>query len=382
MSDTFRQAYAALTDFIAHHPEIEIGETVTSIPGEVRPQFYNLFNAAREAFVEEKFPAFMSEAAMLWEQYRKAEESAANLFSLEEPAMASAIHSFLRNSQESLTRELFDPLFDLLKGRESVESFEEKAGSQIARLFPAVFRGSYEKWVILSFVSLLDVDKVLRVESRGLSPGERAKPAAQAPLDDVPIPAESASLLFSQPRSAIFAVPDLIVHSSRLNRFIGIRSEFSEGLYNAWNPSTKRDWYPIDTDMLILLESGLTLIYAAEDADDLALVADAQNICRPDLILWCIDTRSLDKKEALEYMVKANSLFHPTNGSYIIANYPWPEAAEPSEPSQSPVTEQQEPAADQTQAADIKIINAGYDQSSLAPIAEAFAVSDGANTDA
>jgi hypothetical protein len=380
MSNSFRQAYAALTDFIANHSEIEIGESVTSIPGEVRTDFYHLFNATREAFLEEKFPEYLSEAALLSEQYRKAEESAAKLFSLEEPSMSSGIHRFLRDPKESLTRELFDLLFDLLKGRESIDSFEQKASSYVARIFPIVFRGGYEKWVLLSFVALLEVDQTVRVEARGLGVGERAKPAHQAPLEDVPYPIESTSFFFSQPRNVIFAVPDLIVHSSRLNRFVGIRSEFYEGLYNAWNPSPRREWLPITTDALLLLESGLTLIYTAEQADDIALVGDAANICRPDLILWCIDAGSLAQKEVLEKMAQVNELFQPANGIYVIANHPWPEASEPTAIDQPmPDTAQDQTdqtQLDQAQAAGIHILVAGYDQATLMSVAEAFTGAD------
>jgi hypothetical protein len=382
MANNFREAYAALTDFIAHHSEIEIAESVTSIPGEVRPEFYDLFNAARNAFLEEKFPAYVSDALLLSEQYRTAEESAAKLLAFEEPMMASDVFRFLRDPKETLTRELFNTLFDLLKGRESIDSFEAKAGFQIERLFPFVFRGGYEKWVVLSFVLLLEADKTLRVDARSLAPGERAKLYRQAPMEDVPLPAESASFLFSRAPNVIFAVPDIIVHSSRLNRFISIRSEFSDGIYSAWNPSQKREWHLIDPDMLRLLESGLTLVYAAEEAEDIALVADAANLCRPDLILWCVDTGSLSREEAMERMTQANNLFRPTNGIYIIANHPWPEPPAPPESAEPSETLQQEPDTDQAQVAAIRILNVGYDQSTLLPVAEAFAVPEDATSTA
>jgi hypothetical protein len=56
MLDSFGQAYEHLTDFIRSNPEIEILESVTSIPDSVRAEFYRRFNAVRDAFVEKKFP--------------------------------------------------------------------------------------------------------------------------------------------------------------------------------------------------------------------------------------------------------------------------------------------------------------------------------------
>jgi hypothetical protein len=364
MSNGFHQAYEALTSFIAGHPEIEIGESVTSIPEEVRTEFYNLFNAARESFVEEKFPEYLNETSLLLAQYRAEEDKARRLFSLEETSMVTGTQRFLCDPRGTLTRELFDPLFDLLKGRESIESFEKRAAGKIEDIFPTVYRGAYELWMMLSLVELLEADKTLGVETRRLGPGERAKPSPQAPMEEVPLPSESASFFFSQPRDVIFAVPNLIAHSPKLNRFIGIRTEFSEGLYNAWYPSSNREWVPLSMDLLILLGYGLTLIYVAEQAEDIALVADASRFCRPDLILWCIDTLNLTRKEALEKMAQVDGFIQPTKGSYIIANNPWPEPADPTEP------EPQTQVVDSTDAVHLLIV--GYDQSKLMPIVEAL----------
>jgi hypothetical protein len=366
MSNSFRQAYEALTGFIAAHSEIEIGESVTSIPGEVRAEFYNLFNAARDAFVEEKFPAYLNESLLVLEQFRKADERNRRLFSLVETDMPTETQRFLRDPKETLTRELFDPLFDLLKGRESIGSFEKRAAGIIEDLFPQVYRGAYEKWAMLSLVELLEADKAFGVAVRGVAPGERPKLALQAPMEDAPVSTESASFFLSQPRNVIFAVPDLIVHSPKLDRFVGIRTEFSEGLYNAWYPSSNREWLLIDMDLQILLAYGLTLVYVAEQVDDIALVADASRFCRPDLILWCIDTKILAQKEALEKMTYIHSFLQPVKGSYIIANNHWPDPAEPIENEQE--------VQPFEQAAGVHILTVGYDQSQLMPVVEALTV--------
>lgn len=364
MSDNFRQAYAELTDFIANHPEVEIGDSVVSIPESARTAFYDLFNAARGAFVEEKFSTHLARAATLLENHRKAEEKTRSLLSLEDGPMVSGLQRFLRDPKGSLTRELFDPLFDLLKGKESVESFWEKSSERIEALFPGVFRGGYEKWAVLSLVGLLDADAAFRVNVRNLNPGERAKSAAFAPVDEVPSPQESNSFFFSQPQNAIFAVPDFIVHSSRLNRFVGIRSEFREGVYHALNDSIERVWHPVDTDLLILLESGLTLVYAAEKAESIALVADVAKFCRPDLVLWCVDAQSLAQKDALEKMTRVHDRLKPPKGSYIITNDPWPDSPEPAEAN---------PQAQTMGQAGIRLLTVGYDESKLMPVAEALA---------
>jgi len=365
MSGSFRQSYAELTNFISCHSEIEIGESVVSLPENVRPEFYNLFNAARDAFVQEHFPAYLDDALRLQEQFGRAEAKTKKLFSLEETAVVAGVQRFLQDPKGILTRELFDPLFDLLKARETIDSYEARAKSCIEKIFPLVFRAGYERWAILSLVELLDAERAFGVNVRSLNAGERAKPAAQAPLEAVPVPEESASFFFNQPRNAIFAVPDFIVHSSRLNRFIGVRSDFNPGLYNALSGSQQRTWQPIDIELLTLLENGLTLVYAAERAEDIALVADAANFCRPDLLLWCIDAQNLAKEKAMEIMTQANAILQPQLGSYVVANNSWSESCEAA------VVNPQGEIAEPNKG--VCILTVGYDQSKLKPVAEALA---------
>ncbi|MBN1567278.1 MAG: hypothetical protein JXA73_05500 [Acidobacteria bacterium] len=365
MSDSFLRAYSELTDFISANPEIEIGESVTSIPGEVRPGFYDRFNAARKAFLEEKFPEFVSKSRRLQQEYCKAGNEAAGLLSMEDTPEVNRIRRYLRDPEESLARELFDPLFDLLKKRKSLGSFEETALARITEVFPAVYRGGYEKWAILSLANLLDADKALRVPVRELQAADRAKSSAFAPTEEVPSPMESTSFFFSQPHKSIFAVPDFILHSTGLNRFIGIRSEFKEGIYNALNASSDREWYTFGVDHLILLASGLTLLYVSERPERISLIADVKKFCRPDLLLWCVDTQAISRNEALGKMELADSLFRPAGGSFLAAGDLWPDTGDPAGSNDRNERAEEMPSR-------IRILNVGFDRLQLIPVVEAL----------
>jgi hypothetical protein len=369
MSGTFRQACADLADFMTKHPEIEIGESVTSIPENVRPDFYALFNAARHAFIAESFPGCLSRAGLLQQEYCKAAQEASQWLSFEDGPVVSKCGRFLNDPKDSLARELFDPLFDLLKKRETPGTFEQRASSGIEALFPVVHRGGYEKWAVLSLANLLEVQKAYRVPIRDLQPGDRAKSSTYAPMEEVPAPVESTNFYFSQSPKAIFAAPDFIVRSGKLNKFIGFRSEFKEGLYNALNASMDREWIHIDADLLILLEGGLTLVYTSETPASIALVGDVAKFCRPDLVLWCVDSRTLTRKEALEKMARADKRLSPAKGVFVIANEPWPESAEADEA-------QTLNAPAEGASPRIRILTAGFDSSRLMPVVEAFSDED------
>jgi hypothetical protein len=359
MPESFSQAYARLNDYISTHPEIDIADSVISIPEQVRAGFYAEFNAARAAFVEEKFPLLLDRARLLQENYRRAEEGLADLLSWEDPPMVSPVQRFLRSFRDSMERELFDLLFDLLKGRETIASFEQKGSERVAALWPAVFRAGYEKWVVLALLKILAPEKALRVNIRPLSPGERAKSAAYAPSAEIPAPEASGSFLFSQPRNATLAVPDLVIRSAALQRFVGIRSEFNQGMYNAFSASPGREWLPVTTDLLVLLESGLTLIYLSDRAEEIALVSDVSKFCRPDMVLWCIDSQDVDPVEAYERMTTVDTRLKPLEGCFVIATEPWPK--EKVVPAQG------------EQSLRVRVISTGYDATRLKAVVDALA---------
>jgi len=364
MSVAFRRAYNELTEFVDKHPEIEIGDSVTSIPESVRAAFYGMFNDARDAFVTEKFASLLERAAELQDKYNTELETASSWLSLEDPPSVDPVRRFLCDPKDCLARELFDPLFDLLKGRTSIDEIEKTVTSKIETLFASVFRAGYEKWVVLSLLNVLEVESSFRVFIRNMNAGERSKPAAQAPLEEVPVPQESKSLFFSQPRNAIFTVPDFIAYSPRLHRFVGIRSDFHQSAYNAMNASNDREWDGIDRDLLVLMSKGLTLVYVAEQVQAISLVADAAKFCRPDLVLWCVDPQSMNQADVMAVMRQADSRLKPAGGVYMIASGEWPEAS--VSPGGNVKKQQGE------ESAGIHWLNAGYDRMKLTPVAEAL----------
>lgn len=369
MSEVFETAYSNLIEFIRKNPSIEIGDSVTSIPGEVRTDFYSLFNAARTAFIGERFPDLLRRAEALRDIFGQAERDLAGLISLEEPPTANPVLRFLRDPADSMSRELFDPLFDLLKARDTLETFESKSSDRIKDLWPAAFRGAYEKWVVLSLVKLLEPQQALKVEARTLGPGERARAAAYAPFGEASDPEPASAFLFSQPRNALFSGPDLIIRSARLNRFVAFRSEFKEGLYNAINASNDREWIPLDTDLLVALDSGLTLVYVSEQAQDIAMVADATRLCRPDLVLWCLETDSISREEALAQIADYDSRIRPVRGSFILAEGHWPEPESPP----AEIGDRAEAEVKVEESAGIRLLEAGFDPTLLGGVVEALA---------
>lgn len=377
MPNSWQIAYEELQGFIAEKPEVGIGESVISIPGDVRPEFYRLFGTVRSAFVEEKFPRLLNEAGTLSENYTKSEQEVTEFLGLDDVSMAAGLHRFLHNPRDGLIRGLFDPLFDLLKGKINAETFEQGVSRNIEASFRDSYRLGYEKWVLLSLIKLLDSDKSFRVILPRPTSHELIKHLPTS-KESVPPPEESKRLSLEHQLSLIFTVPDFIVHSVKMGGYLAVRSEFRQAMWTASNASEQREWYPLGS--IGALAPSLTLIYVAGNPEEISLVADADRICRPDLIIECREQKDWFEKEGLEKIKLHHDSLKPTLGTYIVSREPVPEQAYkelvPEQVSKEPASEQeQKPTREQepeNQGADIHILTVGFDQSKLEPIVSAL----------
>ena len=51
----WQKEYSELKEYVSNNPRIKISRDVIAIPGDVRPEFYQLFNKTREVFLKEKY---------------------------------------------------------------------------------------------------------------------------------------------------------------------------------------------------------------------------------------------------------------------------------------------------------------------------------------
>ncbi len=353
VKELWHQKYEALTDYIATHPEIKISPDAVSIPGSARTEFYQLFNSVRTTLLEDKIPDYIRQAKILSQNYLKAEEEVATMLGLEEVSNKKSLQRFLHDPVDGLANELFDQLYNLLKGKTNIKGFEVEAAKNTGTSFRALYRLGYEKWAALSMMKLLEPDKLFQVTPRPIGRSEHSLIAVQSGdnyTEQVPSPQVSKHLSFDHYFSALFTIPDFIVHSTKADKYIALRSEMNQSIANASNPSKNREWYPLDSIEL----SGFSLVYIADNPEDIALVADMKKICRPDLIIVCRGNKDWFEKEGLENIKLRHESLKPRLGTYIVSR---------------------EPASEQVLVSPcdtMYILSAGYDQPKLKPIVNAL----------
>ncbi len=350
VSNNWQNAYTELIDFIDKNSEVKIGADKVRLPANLRPEFWRLFNATRKAFVKEELTNLLGEARLLSENYVKAEQEVTKLLCLDDVSMENSLHRFLHDPIDELARGQFDLLFDLLKEKLDIQTFEERALKNIKASYRSLYRSGYEKWVALSIVKLLEADKLYQLTLRQIAREEKVRMRITA-KEPVPPAKESKRLSFEHEQAPLLVVPDYIVHSTKINRYVSARSEYGAALATASNTSEQRKWYPLDT--IVALEPGLNLYYLADKPEEISLVADAQKICKPDLNVECRGQKDWYEKEGLEKVKLHNYMLKPRLGSYIVSREPVPEQKLDSQE-------------------DIHLLTVGFDQSKLAPIIDAF----------
>ncbi len=387
MSPGWREAYSELKDYITKNPAIEIGKNIVAIPGDVRPEFYRLFDTVRVAFLKEKHGNLLDEATPLIKSYAEAGQEMTESLGLPEIKVTASLNWFLNDPVNGLIRSIFDTLFDLLKGKIDTSIFEYAASINIENSFNRLFRLGYTNWVFLSLVNLVAPDRALTVPTEDarvdttLEEGGEAIPGLRE--EPIKSPEEAKLLSLEHIRDVAFIVPDIIVHSPKADRYVSIRSELFEAKWRARQISDKREWQSFRTVAMpyeVIASWPDLSIYADDNAENLALVADFGRFCRPDIIIECMEQADWYQKGGLKRVKENHAFFKPRLGSYVISRLQAPGEAlrelmpepmgelEAEQATEEPAPEEKAPV----EQPNIHILTVGYDHSRLTPIIEAL----------
>jgi hypothetical protein len=353
MSSDWKQEYSKLVGFVSEHPEIKIIPNQISIPAGIREQFYALFNNVRTSVVRGSVGESLDESRNLILNYQNAEREVVRLFDLKGITSQTNLQRFLADFDDWLSRELFEPLFGLLKGTIDAQGFENLWAGIISNSVPAMYERAYGKWVAVSMIKLLEADELLAVPLPILRPRDRAGVGGKGVTEPVRLPQKSDHINFEYLLCQLFTAPDFIVHSAKLNKYIGIRTQYEDSLAEADNPSQAREWYRVD--VMGDITSGMMLVYMADNPQDIAVVADRLNICRPDMIIECRTRKDWSLKESFDAIKLHNQGLKPVGGSFLMS------AAELTDANKQELGE------------GIKVLSTEISDTNLQPIVDALA---------
>ena len=378
MAKEWRQAYNNLTHFVAEHHDIEIGASQITIPEGVRPEFYRLFNIVRTSFIENNFSNLCNRAAVMSKSYTKVEQEITELLRLEDVSFEDSLRKFLTDPMDELKTRIFHPLFELLQVKVDIEAFENNTLQSIKNSFGPLYQSGYKLWVSFSIVNLLEAAKLYQVALPKLQKtcGKDLREIISRPIFQVPPPIESRQLSFKQvmrrlPWPVNFIVPDLIVYSDKYKRYFSLNLQMGNTISDASELSENRVWYPKKS--ISNFKPGFILAYTADNPEEIALVADRQKICRPDLIIECQAQEGWYQSGELDEIKLHHDTLKPIRGTYIVTEEAISEKVRQDIEFISPPANEQ---GSKEQDAGIHLITTGFDQLNLEAIIEALMMNE------
>jgi hypothetical protein len=403
MSVKWQEAYAELKKFISRNPQIEIGMNAVVIPSDLRTEFYLLFDATRATFLKERYQSVLDEAFILRRSYARVATEIVESLGLSEIKVSSKLKWFLDDPVDGLIRSLFDPLFALLKGKTDANGFEHEAAETVDGSSKQLLKLGYEKWALLSLVSLLAPDRALAVPTEGLDyfcPKPEVDQRKGVNQAEAPGPKETKSISLERGLGPPFVFPDIIVRSAELNRYVSITDDLTDATWTATKIGEKGEWCQIreiGRPYKPMFDWPDMVIHIDDQPEDIGLVADFGRFCRPDIIVECREEKDWYEKGGLERVEQDYDFLKPRLGSYIVTRFPAPDEAfqalaaksavskptpDPAiskEPLQSEAiteltadTKIQTEEESKEQFRDIHILRVGYEALALSPIIEAL----------
>jgi hypothetical protein len=357
MDNTWRQTYAELTNFVAELPAIKIDLKNVSLPGDIRPEFYKLFDSVRVSFVKECFSSQLENAYELCRDFNGIAGSIKNDMKLESIEVTTAAKWFMIDPLNGLMRVLFDPLFDLLKGKIEVEVFEKIAIGALSYHFKGFYHEGYKYWAMLGLMKVMAPDKLWRGQVVAVPHDIRPTGASEA---NVPEPVEARQLVFSREPDNSFLVPKAVVFSSRAGAFVSIAPDFYQASFRAKKLNAKMEWLSvgeIEQKANTVKKWPDMAVYVSEHLEDLSLIADCKSMARPDILVEFLDEGGWNDSGWIESIKRTREVLTPRFESFVISR-----TEVPAEVREQIVS-----------SGDIKFISAGYDTASLEPMVSALA---------
>lgn len=337
MSNTWQKAYSELKEYIAGNPKVEIGKDVIAIPGDNRKEFYAMFDRIREAFIRDFFFDGLSDSEELSREFKAVAQEVTSSLGVEgEVELNPKLKWLIDNPLNGLIRPLYDPLFDLLKGKIDEETFMEKGFMEVQSALTDLYHKGYDRWIILTLVKWLEPSSLLCVPQKEpnaincltelYKQGERIEP--------VPNIKKASRLSFEPGTWDTFIVPDLIIYSNRLNKYVGLRTSLptntDEPYLTAKQITSKREWLPFSElkHRFILTNPWPNiLVYIDENPKNIKLIADFKYMLRPDLVVNTMPEDNWFNLSTIDWIKSHNEHLKPFTGTVVLCRRDAPEDA-------------------------------------------------------
>ncbi len=309
----WKHKYDILKSYISSNPEISIGQWETSIPRDLRDEFYQKFDDVRRTFVNSWESQLFIDICALGKRYVESEERLFNILALknhiELPVDLAAI---LNTPHEGMMRLIYDRLFELVQGKITDDDFERMAQENLNKNVLEMFRLGYELWAAISLMLLLEPDKIFKVDF-----SKEFEPVVTG-LDRIVIGAQT--------HHASKRIPELVLHSKRVNAYIAFKMPLT-GEVDYYNlPAelpTERMLRDRTGDTSMALADRVIFISVIQDLNKIPVFADLheRKIISPDLTIEFLTAHGLSDEGTLSHVRNRMQIMKPHfGGSIVVVN--------------------------------------------------------------
>jgi hypothetical protein len=387
MSATWQEAFRALEDFISNNKSVEISADVVCLPGEIRGEFYRLFDAVRTGFVKERYPEYIEEASELSRNFLGVKKRLTDRLGLEEIEISPHLGWFVNDPVNALVRVLFDPLFEVLKHKISLQQFESLVDGGVKNAYAILLREGYDRWVTLALAEALSPDLAFNVpvaDQRTEPELNEGELHAGAMETFVPPVERATRWSFNHTPFTALLVPKAIVHSATAGCYVSLCTDYHYVYRRARTTIEGAKWLKMAAVWRDFGKEGLWPdlgIYLDTDLDQLAFIADYNNILMPDIMVEYMEKDGWYENGGVEAIIKHFMVTKPRFGGFIVCREPVPENVmiqlkPPAEVGPEPAAGQEKSAEKSGKASpayiplpdEIQVLVVGYDENILAPI--------------
>lgn len=324
MSDTWQGKIVDLNNYISEHPGIIIADSGLTIPESYRIEFHQQFNEVRRSFITERLSSSIELAEPVCRGFIEAKDKIQQVLSLKNVTIPDRLDWFVKDPIDGLSRELWILLYDLLKKRMDISTFEEEATKKAELMFGVYYRIAYQDWIELSLANMLKPERLLRVDVLTTRTDFDHAEGEAVLLHNIPSPPpkESSEISFIRGLAfSTFTAPDFIIFSAKIGKYIAFRADVRQATWISDNPSENREWQPHANDKAIF-KPNYILLYVDEKPEHISLVADADKICVPDIILEIREREGWLTEKELHHINHRRDILKPRIGTYIISKEP------------------------------------------------------------
>lgn len=292
MSNEWVKHYDELKEFISGHPEIQLDKNIVSIPAEVRPEFYRLFDAVRTAYINENFADALVEASLLGAKFAEVQDETIGRLNLKKIELEPQLGTFLKDPHDELMFGLFNIGFELLASKTDLASFESTAARVTDSFLKRVFHYGYEYWAMLNLICLTEPERAYAVPVRDQTveielTAVEAKPG-MVTTDDFPAAVTSEVIHLNTNRITACLVPNVILRSKQFEGYMAIAIDLHDVFCKAETKSKNMEWLKIEDLRERFGRPSFwpdNAIYFHDKTIDIRMAADYINVARPDIII-------------------------------------------------------------------------------------------------